>query len=329
MAEQDTPLPTITTLKIPIITYRKRLLQVIKIHTDHNVANLLIKAFDVSRCLILRAWIKRSAADNTHRSFVWGKAVWNYVYKYSRLYIMDVSNKGAKSASDENRFNSGLELKDKKELAIPGQTTTGKEFSNPLMAGSLPKILLLQKLVMLRISSDSGLPLYMFDQLCSHLRTDLLFDDEDGITFLTNDDIFENLALMGSKIVLEKPNEPPLTEGHTSGSKDGSMKHTFELMDTVPPTISYFTLSHVRLPTPGVMSEDASKKGRKVIRLRPMFKDSDFDDLDDLVDEGNGFCSRVKIVLNQGSGIAAQGLLLTTTVFDVEGCYYGYGCRLE
>ncbi|GJS09454.1 hypothetical protein Tco_0366250 [Tanacetum coccineum] len=40
-------------------SYRKRLLQVIKIHTDHNVANLLIKAFDVSRCLILRAWIKR------------------------------------------------------------------------------------------------------------------------------------------------------------------------------------------------------------------------------------------------------------------------------
>ncbi|GJT66834.1 hypothetical protein Tco_1018314 [Tanacetum coccineum] len=34
---------------------------------------------------------------------------------------------------------AGLELKDKKELAIPGQTATGKEFSNPLMAGSLPK----------------------------------------------------------------------------------------------------------------------------------------------------------------------------------------------
>ncbi|GJS94001.1 hypothetical protein Tco_0800969, partial [Tanacetum coccineum] len=30
-------------------------------------------------------------------------------------------------------------LANKKELAIPGQTATGKEFSNPLMAGSLPK----------------------------------------------------------------------------------------------------------------------------------------------------------------------------------------------
>ncbi|GJV88743.1 hypothetical protein Tco_1532681 [Tanacetum coccineum] len=36
-------------------------------------------------------------------------------------------------------------LIDKKELAIPGQTTTGKEFSNPLMAHSLPKTILSTK----------------------------------------------------------------------------------------------------------------------------------------------------------------------------------------
>ncbi|GJU93635.1 hypothetical protein Tco_1318391 [Tanacetum coccineum] len=117
----------------------------------------------------------------------------------------------------------------------------------------------------------------------SLVRNDLLFDDEDGITCLTNDEIFENLALIGlvaaqdsdniirtqtttmpnvdipqgmdtsgspwgqetirgalaqtrSKRVLEKPNEPPLPEGHTSGSGEGRMEHTFELMDTVPPT---------------------------------------------------------------------------------------------
>ncbi|GJV04625.1 hypothetical protein Tco_1338194 [Tanacetum coccineum] len=39
-----------------------------------------------------------------------------------------------------------------------------------------------------------------------------------------------------SERVLEKPNEPPLPEGHTSGSREGSMEHTFELMDYVPPT---------------------------------------------------------------------------------------------
>ncbi|GJS18063.1 hypothetical protein Tco_0412535 [Tanacetum coccineum] len=39
-----------------------------------------------------------------------------------------------------------------------------------------------------------------------------------------------------SERLLEKPNEPPLPEGHTSGSREGSMEHTFELMDTIPPT---------------------------------------------------------------------------------------------
>ncbi|GKE50227.1 hypothetical protein Tco_1481485 [Tanacetum coccineum] len=39
-----------------------------------------------------------------------------------------------------------------------------------------------------------------------------------------------------SERVLEKPNEPPLPEGHTSGSGEGSMEHTFKLMDIVPPT---------------------------------------------------------------------------------------------
>nr|GEX80453.1 hypothetical protein [Tanacetum cinerariifolium] len=104
----------------------------------------------------------------------------------------------------------------------------------------------------------------------SSVRSDLLFDDEDGITCLTTDEIFENLALIGyeqlstkltfqkgmdtggnprrqktmggtpaqtrSESVLEQPNEPPLLEGHTSRSKEGRMEHTFELTDTVPPT---------------------------------------------------------------------------------------------
>ncbi|GJS82885.1 hypothetical protein Tco_0749426 [Tanacetum coccineum] len=44
------------------------------------------------------------------------------------------------------------------------------------------------------------------------------------------------LAQTRSERVLEKPNEPPLLKGHTSGSREGSMEHNFELMDIVPPT---------------------------------------------------------------------------------------------
>ncbi|GKD79804.1 hypothetical protein Tco_1342425, partial [Tanacetum coccineum] len=44
------------------------------------------------------------------------------------------------------------------------------------------------------------------------------------------------LAQTRSERVLKKTNKPPLPEGHTSGSGEGSMEHTFELMDIVPPT---------------------------------------------------------------------------------------------
>ncbi|GJS78508.1 hypothetical protein Tco_0728389 [Tanacetum coccineum] len=39
-----------------------------------------------------------------------------------------------------------------------------------------------------------------------------------------------------SERVLEKPNEPPLSKGHTSGSGKGRMEHQFELMASVPLT---------------------------------------------------------------------------------------------
>ncbi|GKC29461.1 ribonuclease H-like domain, reverse transcriptase, RNA-dependent DNA polymerase, partial [Tanacetum coccineum] len=208
---------------------------------------------------------------------------------------------------------------DKKELAIPGQTTTSKEFSNLLMAGSLPKTIINSMKQIHGIVDGKAVVITE-----SSVRNDLPFDDEDGITCFTNDEIFENLALMGyeqlstkltfqkepqtellqtetpptvshepqteanieqillspsiyqrkhkkiqkhkrakkvtelpqtsmpldlgahevvhkegrqtrSEGVLEKPNEPPLSKGHTSGSEEGSMEHTFELTDIVPP----------------------------------------------------------------------------------------------
>nr|GEU76327.1 hypothetical protein [Tanacetum cinerariifolium] len=39
-----------------------------------------------------------------------------------------------------------------------------------------------------------------------------------------------------SERVLEHPNEPPLSEGHTSRSREGNMEHNVVLMDTVSPT---------------------------------------------------------------------------------------------
>nr|GEU78497.1 putative ribonuclease H-like domain-containing protein [Tanacetum cinerariifolium] len=86
-------------------SYEKRLIEMVKIHTDYNLAYLLTKAFDVTST-------KVSAAR-------------------SRLKL--------KGYLINDGYADLVQHADKKELAISEQTTTGKELSNPLMAGSLPK----------------------------------------------------------------------------------------------------------------------------------------------------------------------------------------------
>ncbi|GJV98322.1 hypothetical protein Tco_1553574 [Tanacetum coccineum] len=239
----------------------------------------------------------------------------------------------------------------------------------------------------------------------SSVRSDLLFNDADGIACLTNDEIFENLALMGyeqlstkltfqkapegegsaispepqptsstsqanvsepqteslqtetpppvtvlgakkpwgalaqtrSERVLENTNEPPIPEGHISRSGEGSMEHTFELTNNVPNTPHDSPLS--KGYTPGsdeeeaktaqdrvitrlklrvkrlekkrkvrtlqpikrrlfkgrvessdddLDEEDASKQGRIDDKTKPMFQESEFDELDDDMDNVEG-----------------------------------------
>ncbi|GJU90187.1 putative ribonuclease H-like domain-containing protein, partial [Tanacetum coccineum] len=191
--------------------YEKKLIKVIKIHTDHNLADLLTKAFDVSR---------------------------------------------------------------------------GEHLA----------------------SSDSGLPLYMFDQLCSHLkqihvivdgkavvisessvRSDILFNDEDGgdsveraittaASLVAAQDSDNVLKTQSTAMSNDPLSQEISSEGHTSGSGEGSMEHTFELMDNVPPTPYDSPLSgeeaktaqdrirlfkgRVKTSTDKSLGENASKQGR-------------------------------------------------------------------
>nr|GEU69097.1 putative ribonuclease H-like domain-containing protein [Tanacetum cinerariifolium] len=81
-------------------SYEKRLIEMVKIHTDYNVADLLTKAFDVPRMEC----------------------------KSGQVLKMGLKLKGFV-------INDGYaDL-----VQHAGQTETGKELSNPLMAGSLPK----------------------------------------------------------------------------------------------------------------------------------------------------------------------------------------------
>ncbi|GJX91087.1 hypothetical protein Tco_0344413 [Tanacetum coccineum] len=87
-------------------SYEKNLIEMVKIHTDNNVADLFTKAFDVTRFKFLIASIEEDVAGS-----------------------LDDSSSAGFSTTQQMVIT----------LAIPGQTTTGKELSNPLMADSLPK----------------------------------------------------------------------------------------------------------------------------------------------------------------------------------------------
>ncbi|GJX99956.1 hypothetical protein Tco_0356975 [Tanacetum coccineum] len=162
------------------------------------------------------------------------------------------------------------------------------------------------------------------------------------------------LAQTRSERVLEKPNEPPLPEGHTSRSREGNMEHTFELMDTVPPIphgsplIGGYTpgsdkgrlklnelmamctklskqvldlekekdaqaveilklKQRVKSSDDDLDEEDASEPGRKSDKTKSMFKDSDFDVLDDDMENVEG-----ETVNTATTGVSAISASVTT-----------------
>ncbi|GJV94131.1 hypothetical protein Tco_1541944 [Tanacetum coccineum] len=82
--------------------------------------------------------------------------------------------------------------------------------------------------------------------------------------------------------------ETTTPKGHISGSGEGKMAHTFELMDIVPPTPhdsplpgGYTPGSDKEKDAQAVEILNLKKRGRESDKTKPMFKDSDFDGLDD------------------------------------------------
>ncbi|GJY51517.1 putative ribonuclease H-like domain-containing protein [Tanacetum coccineum] len=133
--------------------YEKKLIQMIKIHIDHNVADLLTKAFDVSR-LVSAAYTGLAMRLMISIGFL---LFWN--------------------TATSKTINSVKQI----HAIVDGKAVVITE---------------------------------------SSVKNDLLFDDEDGITCLTNDKKFENLALMGyeqlsTKLTFQKEPQTELLQTET------------------------------------------------------------------------------------------------------------------
>nr|GEU40273.1 putative ribonuclease H-like domain-containing protein [Tanacetum cinerariifolium] len=129
--------------------YENKLIQVLKIHSDENVSDILIKAFDVSMFKFL---IEENARFHE---------IVDFLSRSSIFYALTVS---------PNVCTSFIEQFWK--------TATFKTINN---ISQINAKVVVESVVITKAS----------------IRSDLIFNDVDGIDCLTNEAIFENLALMG------------------------------------------------------------------------------------------------------------------------------------
>ncbi|GKC76253.1 hypothetical protein Tco_1127027, partial [Tanacetum coccineum] len=169
-------------------SYEKRLIEMVKIHTDHNVADLLTKAFDVSRFNFLVASIGKRGRDTKIPQSggppikVGDEAVHKELGDRMERVATTASSFKAEqdSATARTRANREVEL----SATIDGQVQTLTEAS---------------------------------------LRRRLKLEDNSGVTTLPNSEIFEHLALMGyatdsEKLTFQKGHFSPqwrVTKGYT------------------------------------------------------------------------------------------------------------------
>ncbi|GKA77031.1 putative ribonuclease H-like domain-containing protein, partial [Tanacetum coccineum] len=453
-------------------SYEKRLIQVIKIHTGHNVADLLTKAFNVSSTAGLSSycWMKLcTKVDAARQKLVLNTATSKTVNSVKQIHdivdgkvvvILESSVRSELLFNDEDciafltndeifknlalmgyeqlstklTFQKGKVTPLFDSMLVQNQAPEGEGSAIPLEpqptpSTSQPNVLEPQTESLQTETHPTHEPQTEahIEQILpspstyhrKHRKTqkhrrakkvtelpqtsvpiDLRADEaihKEGVTGMDTGGSPRHQEIIGgalaqtrSERVLEKPNEPPLPEGHTSGSGEGSMEYTFELMDTVPPTphdspltggytpgsdkgrlkleelmaictkLSKHVLdlekekdaqaveilklkqrvkklerkrkssiSHIRRriyrqvesSDDDLDAEDASKQGRTSDKTKPMFKDSDFDDLDDLMKEWILFKKKTEAVdtVGEGASTAAPRTPPTiTTVFDDE-----------
>ncbi|GKB01758.1 putative ribonuclease H-like domain-containing protein, partial [Tanacetum coccineum] len=164
-------------------SYEKKLIQVLKIHTDDNVADLLTKAFDVIRSIF-------TISDEFQEV--------HWVFKESLGRDKD----GIEALLLPNLFILALTIvsTDSAKLIPMGKDSTAIETLKKIPPRSFMKLL-----TFLREAPFTMLSLYITAKVVgkpvsiskASIRSDLLFDDADGIDSLPNQAIFDAIQLMG------------------------------------------------------------------------------------------------------------------------------------
>ncbi|GJW47444.1 putative ribonuclease H-like domain-containing protein [Tanacetum coccineum] len=173
-------------------SYEKRLIQVIKIHTDHNVADLLTKAFDVSsdEFGVKTGGCKVNAARQ------------DLVLLGKNLKFVDQHNMVAclERTEGNDDFHQIVDFLNASttRYSLTIRPTIYASYIEQFWAMAKSKIVNNETKIHVMVN---GKTIVISE---SSVRSSLHFNDEDGVTNLTNSEILENLTLMGYEIVFDK-----------------------------------------------------------------------------------------------------------------------------
>ncbi|GKA85472.1 hypothetical protein Tco_0807126 [Tanacetum coccineum] len=319
-------------------SYEKKLIQVIKIHTDHNVANLLTKAFNVSRDGISDEFGVKTGSCKVNAArqdlVLLGEIS---TVELKLVLFVTVGDNTAEGVNSKNNgfFATDLQFVDQHNMvACLERSNENAEFHQIvdfLTTSSIHYAL-----------TSSGPPKKVGDEAvytgeddrvvrAATTASSLEAEQESGSGPRRQDTTLGSAdAQTRFETASKKSHDPPLSEGNTSGSGEDSMEHPVDLTYFVPPTPHDSSLSgghilgsdkdcsrlgdpkaekrskigtrrHKGARTPGMKlfkigtsrrkgldKENVSKQGRKSDKTKPMFNDSDFDVLDDAMENVEG-----------------------------------------
>ncbi|GKE15501.1 hypothetical protein Tco_1423078 [Tanacetum coccineum] len=205
--------------------YEKRLIDVLKIYTDSNVADLLTKGFDVTR-ISMDLRMDRSSPGKYNSSMVFHMANLKYSDKHNMVAFLKKPNESV-GFTEVVDFLKGTSLR----YALTHNPTIYDSLVKQFWQTATVRTLT-NRTQQLVASIDSTE--YTITE--ASIRSKLQLADATGIHNLSDADIYAGLATLGGSCG-SRSYEAPLPEGNTSGSAEDSMQLK-ELMVLVPTLVT-------------------------------------------------------------------------------------------
>ncbi|GJR10841.1 hypothetical protein Tco_0793493 [Tanacetum coccineum] len=169
--------------------YEKKLIQVLKIHTDDNVADLLTKAFDVSRFQFLVCAEAFLTIGDEFQEVHWVfKSPWEEIKTHNMVAYLEKSEGNAEC-------HEVIDFLTRSSIyhALTVSPVISTTFVEQFWMSAKSKIINNVRYITAKVA---GKPVSISE---ASIRSALLFDDAEGIDSLPNQAIFDAIQLMGYK----------------------------------------------------------------------------------------------------------------------------------